>query len=197
LFSNNDALIYKMNLISCRRCSWLLSLSHAGYYGGHNNRKVFLLSFVLIFIWVGYHRGMIGNNTRKVWFMFPIFVLVHISLSYKYCSYLLCFLVIALVLGMPHVIALRGSYSDSCMRQQIRWSLVVTWNKLSRYGAMYTIVHIHIMKRIKLELSSKKDTFTWYIVSHMEIDCEEQKALNMTIHIPLFWKIILQIIRKS
>jgi hypothetical protein len=43
----------------------------------------------------------------------------------------------------------------------------------------------------------KKGTFARYIVSHMEIDCKEQKAPKMTEQIPLVQLITLQIIRKS
>jgi dihydroxyacetone kinase-like predicted kinase len=39
-------------------------------------------------------------------------------------------------------------------------------------------IHIHVTKekRTKLEPSGKKGNFTRYKVSHMEIECEEQKA---------------------
>ena len=49
------------------------------------------------------------------------------------------------------------------------------------------IVYIHVLKgkRMMLEPSGKKDTFVGYRVFHMDIDCEEQKAMNMTIYIPL------------
>jgi hypothetical protein len=43
----------------------------------------------------------------------------------------------------------------------------------------------------------KKGTFARYIVSHMEIDCKEQKARKMTEQISLVQLITLQIIRKS
>jgi hypothetical protein len=78
------------------------------------------------------------------------------------------------------VIALRRSYSDDWRRQQIRWSLDETWSRLSRHRAVYMTVHIHVTKekRDKLEPSSEKGTFAGYRVSHMEIDCEEQKALK-------------------
>jgi hypothetical protein len=39
-------------------------------------------------------------------------------------------------------------------------------------------VYIHVPKRTKLEPSGKKGTFMGYRVSHMRIDCEEQKALK-------------------
>jgi hypothetical protein len=113
-----------MKLISSRRCSWLLSLSRAGYYGGHNTRKVFLLSFVLVLFRAGYHGGMIGNNTGKVLFLFPIFYSCSYFLIIRILFLSAIFFVIALVLGRSQVIALRGSYSDGCKRKQIRWSLV-------------------------------------------------------------------------
>jgi hypothetical protein len=100
-------------------------------------------------------------------------------------------------LGKSQVIALRGSYNDRCRRQLIRWSLAETWSRLSRHRVVYMTVHIHVTKRTKSELSGKKGTFAGYRVSHMEIDCEEQKAPKMTIHIPLVQLITLQIIRKS
>ena len=50
---------------------------------------------------------------------------------------------------------------------------------------------------MKSKPSGKKDTFAGYRVSHMEIDCKEQKALNMTVQIPLVQLITFQIIRKS
>jgi hypothetical protein len=76
------------------------------------------------------------------------------------------------------VIALRGSYNDGCRRKQIRWSLAETWSRLSRHRVVYMTVHIHVTKekRTKSEPSGKKGTFVGYRVSHMEIDCEEQKA---------------------
>jgi hypothetical protein len=43
----------------------------------------------------------------------------------------------------------------------------------------------------------KKGTFVRYNVSHMEIDCEEQKAPKITDKIPLVQLITLHIIRKS
>jgi hypothetical protein len=45
------------------------------------------------------------------------------------------------------------------------------------------IIYIHVpkVKRMMLEPSGKKDTFVGYKVFHMEIDCEEKKALKMTI----------------
>jgi hypothetical protein len=107
--------------------------------------------------------------------------------------------VVTLVPGRSQVIALRGSYNDGCRRQQIRWSLAETWSRLSRHRVVYMTVHIHVMKekRTKSKLSGKKGTFAGYKVSHMEIDCKEQKALKMTIQIPLVQLITLQIIRKS
>jgi hypothetical protein len=47
-------------------------------------------------------------------------------------------------------------------------------------------VHIHVPKekRTKLKPSGKKGTFAGYKVSHMEIDCKEQKAPKMTIQDP-------------
>jgi hypothetical protein len=101
--------------------------------------------------------------------------------------------------GRSQVIALRGSYNDGCRRQQIRWSLAETWSRLSRHRVVYMTVHIHVMKekRTKSEPSGKKGTFAGYRVSHMEIDCKEQKALKMTVQIPLVQLITLQIIRKS
>jgi hypothetical protein len=75
------------------------------------------------------------------------------------------------------VISLRRSYNDGCRRKQIRWSLGETWSKLSRHRAMHMIAQIHVTKkkRTKSEPSGKKDTFVGYRVSHMEIECEEQK----------------------
>jgi hypothetical protein len=51
-------------------------------------------------------------------------------------------------------ITLRGSYNDSCRRQQFRWSLAETWCRLSRHR----VVHIHVIKekRMKLDPSGKK-----------------------------------------
>jgi hypothetical protein len=46
---------------------------------------------------------------------------------------------------------------------------------------MIVYTHVPKEKRTKLEPSRKKDTFVGYKVFHMEIDCEEQKALKMTI----------------
>jgi hypothetical protein len=124
---------------------------------------------------------------------------------FYYCSYykniicLLFSLVVALVPGRSQVIALRGSYNDGCRRQHIRWSLAETWSRLSRHRVVYMTVHIHVMKekRTKSKPSGKKGTFVGYRVSHMEIDCKEQKALKMTVQIPLVQLITLQIIRKS
>jgi hypothetical protein len=113
-----------MKLISSRRCSWLLSLSREGYYGGHKTINVFLLSFVLVLFWVGYHRGMIGNNTGNVLFLFPIFLFLFLLPYHKNIVLVYYFFVIVLVPGMSQVISLRGRYSDGCRRQQIRWSLV-------------------------------------------------------------------------
>jgi hypothetical protein len=77
----------------------LLILSRAGYYGGHHTRKVFLLSFVLVLFRVGYHRGMIGNNTEKVLFLFPIFLFL-IPFPYHKNIVLVCYcFVIVLVPG--------------------------------------------------------------------------------------------------
>jgi hypothetical protein len=78
------------------------------------------------------------------------------------------------------VIALRGSYSNGCRRQRIRWSLAETWSKLSKHRVLYKIVRIHVTKekRTKLEPSRKKATFPGYRVYHMEIDFEEKKAPN-------------------
>jgi hypothetical protein len=41
---------------------------------------------------------------------------------------------------------------------------------------MTVYIHIPKEKRTKLEPSEKKGTFVGYIVSHMEIDSEEQEA---------------------
>ena len=41
---------------------------------------------------------------------------------------------------------------------------------------MTIYIHVLKVKRTKLEPSGKKDTFVGYRVSHMETDCEEQKA---------------------
>jgi hypothetical protein len=97
------------------------------------------------------------------------------------------------------VITLRGKYNDDYRRKCIRWSLAKTWIIISRHRFVYMIIHIHVMKekRTKSKLSGKKGTFAGYRVSHMEIDCKEKKAMNMTIYIPLFPLITLQIIRKS
>jgi hypothetical protein len=75
------------------------------------------------------------------------------------------------------VISLRRIYNDSCRRQQIRWSLAKTWSRLSRHRVVYMTIHIHVMKekRMKSKPYEKKGTFAGYRVSHMEIDCEEQK----------------------
>ena len=92
-----------------------MSLSREGYYGGHNTRKVLLLSFVLVLFRVGYHRGMIGNNTGKELFLFPIFFLFLFLFPYPKNIVLACccFFVIVLVLGRSQVIALRESYSEA------------------------------------------------------------------------------------
>jgi hypothetical protein len=76
------------------------------------------------------------------------------------------------------VIALRGSYNDSCKRKQIRWSLAETWSRLSKHRVVYMIVYIHVLKRKRtnLEPFGKKGTFARYIVSHMEIECKKNKA---------------------
>jgi hypothetical protein len=106
---------------------------------------------------------------------------------------------IALVPGRSRVISLRGSYNGSCRRHHIRWSLVETWNRLSRHRVVYMTVHSHVMKekRTKSKPSGKKGTFAGYRVSHMEIDCKKKKAPKMTIQIPLVQLITLQIIKKS
>jgi hypothetical protein len=54
-------------------------------------------------------------------------------------------------------------------------------------------IYIHVPKKKKM----KKGTFARYKVSHMEIDCKDKKAPNMTKQIPLVQLITLQIIRKS
>jgi hypothetical protein len=89
--------------------------------------------------------------------------------------------------------------NDGCRRQHIRWSLTETWSKLSRNRVVYMTIHIHVMKetRTKSKPSDKKGTFARYRESHMEIDCKEQKAPKMTVQIPLFQLIPLQIIGKS
>jgi hypothetical protein len=43
---------------------------------------------------------------------------------------------------------------------------------------MTVYIHVPKQKKTKLEPSRKKGTFMGYIVSHMEIDCEEQEALR-------------------
>jgi hypothetical protein len=43
---------------------------------------------------------------------------------------------------------------------------------------MTIYIHVPKQKRTKLEPSGKKGTFMGYKVSHMGIDCEEQKALK-------------------
>jgi len=61
-------------------------------------------------------------------------------------------------------------------------------------------VYIHVLKkkRTKSEPSGKKGNFAGYTrVSHMEIDCKEQKAPKMTVQINLVQLITLQIMRKS
>jgi hypothetical protein len=60
-------------------------------------------------------------------------------------------------------------------------------------------VYIHVLKkkRTKLKPSGKKGTFARYKVSHMKIDCKEQKAPRMTVQIPLVQLITHQIIGKS
>jgi hypothetical protein len=95
-------------------------------------------------------------------------------------------LVVALVAGKSQVIALRGSYNAGCRRQHIRWSLAEMWNRVSIHRAVYMTVHIHVMKekRTKSKPSGKKGTFAGYKVSHIEIDCNEQKAPKITIQIP-------------
>jgi hypothetical protein len=54
-------------------------------------------------------------------------------------------------------------------------------------------VYIHVPKKKK----TKKGNFARHIVSHMNIDCKEQKAPKMIENIPLVQLITLQIIRKS
>jgi hypothetical protein len=107
--------------------------------------------------------------------------------------------VVTLVPDRSQVIALRGSYNDSCRRQHIRWSLAETWSRLSKHRVVYMTVHIHVMKekRTKSKLSGKKGTFAGYKVPHMEIDYKEQKAPKMIVQIPLVQLITLQIIKKS
>jgi hypothetical protein len=60
-------------------------------------------------------------------------------------------------------------------------------------------IHIHVpkKKRSMLKPSGKKGTFMGYRVSHMEIDCKEQKAPKMTLQIHLVQLITFQIVRKS
>jgi hypothetical protein len=62
---------------------------------------------------------------------------------------------------------------------------------------MTLYIHTPKKKRTKLKSSGKKDTFARYTVSHMEIDCKEQKAPKMTEQIPLVQLITPQIIRKN
>jgi hypothetical protein len=68
-----------------------------------------------------------------------------------------------------------------------------------RHGAdyldkkLYTRSYTSVSKKNR----RKKGTFARYRVSHMEIDCKEQKAPKMTKQIPLVQLIILWIIKKS
>jgi hypothetical protein len=50
---------------------------------------------------------------------------------------------------------------------------------------------------MKSKPSGEKGTFVGYRVSHIRIDCKEQKDLKMTVQIPLVQLITLQIIGKS
>ena len=43
---------------------------------------------------------------------------------------------------------------------------------------MTIYIHVPKQRRTKLEPSGKKGTFMGYRVSHIRIDCEEQKALK-------------------
>jgi hypothetical protein len=43
---------------------------------------------------------------------------------------------------------------------------------------MTVYIHVSKHKRMNLEPFGNKSTFMGYIVSHMEIDCEEHKALR-------------------
>jgi hypothetical protein len=52
--------------------------------------------------------------------------------------------------------------------------------------------YIHVSKKNRMN----KGNFVRYKVSHMDIDCKDQKDPNMTKTIPLFQFITLQIIRK-
>jgi hypothetical protein len=57
--------------------------------------------YVLVLFRAGYRGGMIGHNTRKVLLLF-------------------LFLSLFFVPSRSQVIALKGSYGDSCRRQQVR-----------------------------------------------------------------------------
>jgi hypothetical protein len=52
---------------------------------------------------------------------------------------------------------------------------------------------MHVPKKKNM----KKGTFVRYKVSHMDIDCKEQKAPKMTKQVPLVHFITLQFIGKS
>jgi hypothetical protein len=111
----------------------------------------------------------------------PILVFIIVLIIRMLFLSAIFFLIVTLVSGRSQVIDLRGSYNDSCRRQQFRWSLVETWRRLSIHRAMYITIHIHVIKekRTELEPSRKKGTFAGYRVSHIEIDC------NMIVQISL------------
>jgi hypothetical protein len=74
-----------------------------------------------------------------------------------------------------------------------------TWSRLSIHRTVHMTIHIHVPKekRTKSKPSRNKGRFVGYKISHMEIYCKENKAPNMTLHIPLIHLITLHIIMKS
>jgi hypothetical protein len=68
MFTTNDALIYKMKLISSRRCSWFLTLSSAGYLV--NSMEVTMEMLLFLFLVPGRSqvialRGSYNDGCRR------------------------------------------------------------------------------------------------------------------------------------
>jgi hypothetical protein len=113
----------------------------------------------------------------------PILVFIIVLIIRMLFLSAIFFLIVTLVSGRSQVIDLRGSYNDSCRRQQFRWSLVETWRRLSKHGTLHMTIHIHVPKekRIMLKPYGNKDTFARYTVYHMDIDCKENNSPKMII----------------
>jgi hypothetical protein len=82
-----------MKLISCRRCSWLLTLSQEGYL-------------------VKFHGGYHGDVVVLVSCSRTVTMEEFLVITLEECCYyfLLLYFVLNIVPGMSHVIALRRSY---------------------------------------------------------------------------------------